>query len=196
MEPYYLHWLSITPAIMAAHNAKSAANLFSSHCGLELTEDDVHILPTRAIDASAKNTDGALSIPIRDRINKCSTEGVVGTFPIDYSSMCIDQSRTNHDYMFALNLIMMGVPFTHAKKETRALRSDDGFHKLRRWLEENFGIYVFEVKDLKNVHGHASTLQEMNALKAEKMEALKSAVTKVNLEFEGREKELRSIIKL
>lgn len=195
MTPYYLYYLSITPAIVLAHNAESAAAQFGKICGEEFEPDDVLALPEYAIKATVKNPDGTRSISVGEKIKGCTAEGVIGEFPLDYSTIEISNEFREGSYMLVLNFILMGVPFTHARKISHLLKAHDGFRTLTQWLSKNFGVYVFDVKDLKKLHGHAQTLRDMFALQAEKNIALDAAVEKVNKDFEEREAALRSIIK-
>ncbi len=195
MAPYYLYYLSMTPVIVLAQNAESAAAQFGKICGEVFAPHDVRELPEYAINATVKNPDGTRSISVGEKMNGCTAEGVIGEFPLDYSTIEISNEFREGGYMLGLNFILMGVPFTHARKISQSLKADDGFRKFNKWLMKNFGVYVFDVKDLKRLHGHAQTLRDMFVLQAEKNIALKAAAAKVNKEFEEREAALRSIMK-
>lgn len=195
MTPYYLYYLSMTPAIVLAQNAESAAAQFGKICGEVFASDDVRELPEYALNATVKNPDRTRSISVGEKMKGCTAEGVIGEFPLDYSTIEISNEFRERGYMLGLNFILMGVPFTHARKLSQSLKADDGFRKFNKWLFKNFGVYVYDVKDLKRFHGHSQTLRDMFVLQAEKNIALDAAVEKVNKEFEEREAALRSIIK-
>lgn len=194
LKPYYVLPLHLTPAIVAAYTEESALNIFSSLCGEQLEEGDIDELPLEAIGATVKNADGTRSASLRDHTSAHAAEGVIGEFPIDYSATNFPYSHSDHGYMLALNLIMMGVPFTHARKSALELRSSNGFNKLSRWIYEKFAVSVFDVGELKLLHGNASTLQELNRLQAEKKEAIEAAISAVNRDFGGRVEKLRLTI--
>lgn len=194
MTPYYLYYLSMTPAIVLAQNAEAAAAQFGKICGEEIASDEVRELPEYAINATVKNPDGTRSISVGEKIKGCTAEGVIGEFPLDYSAIEITNEFRERGYMLGLNFILMGVPFTQARKVSHSLKADGGFREFNKWLMKNFGVYVFDVKDLKRLHGHAQTLRDMFVLQAEKNIALNAAAEKVNKEFEEREAALRSII--
>ncbi|HBP4949222.1 hypothetical protein ACIRUG_34255 (plasmid) [Pseudomonas aeruginosa] len=194
MAPYYLYYLSMTPVIVLAQNAESAAAQFGKICGEEFESYDVRELPDYAINATVKNPDGTRSISVGEIIKGCTVEGVIGEFPLDCSAIEISNEFFERGFMLGLNFILMGVPFTQARKISRFLKAGDGFREFKKWLMKYFGIYVSEVKDLKKLHGHAQTLRDMLALQAEKNTALNAAVEKVNKAFEEREAALRGII--
>lgn len=196
MKLYYLYQLDISPAIVAAHSAGSAVQIFASLGHEKLTESNLAELPEYAIKATIKKPDGTRSISLQEKTKLLQTECLIDAFPLDYRLMNFDGGFSERGYKLALNLILMGVPFTHARKVSHELKHERGFSRLIKWIDKHFGIYIFDVKELQQLHGKESAINALYRLQIEKALATKKAINMVCQEFSDRQEKLSKEFKL